>query len=96
MTREIEIIERLARIESKLDNQDEDIRELKDSVRSIMQALEERIKFNGLQDITIARIDERLQQIERRQHRRDWRTWSALIAAIGAIIQAFFERFFGR
>lgn len=96
MTREVEIIERLARIESKLDSQDEDIRELKVQVRTINEALHERTELNGSQNVSIAVIDKRLSYLEKQQSKREWRVWTAFIAAVGAFLQGFFEWFFRR
>jgi len=94
--REMEMIQRLTRVEEKLDAQSEDIKELRHTVNALVQSLNERAKANGLQDVSIAQIDQRLKYVETQMQHWGRRTWSAFVAAIGAFGQAIIQWFLGR
>lgn len=91
---EIKIAEKLGKIESTMKAQNELLKEVRSDIRKLSDALTGRIEANGKQDVYIATLDQRLAHIEKSLQHREWRIWSALIAALGALIESLASRFF--
>lgn len=93
--RQVEIIEQLARLEVRLDNQraeqshgQELLNDRLGNIDKSLEKLQHNLSGNG-EDGLFIRID-RLEQSERRRSRL---TWIAIAAAVAALLPALFELF---
>lgn len=84
---ESDIIERLVRIETKLGEQEEDIKDIKKDLEKLTENYESRLLANGDQNVAIAKLDSRLESIENRLKVRDRGVWSAIGLAIAALLE---------
>ena len=83
------IEERLTKVETLLKVQGE-------KIDSILSILNQKIAQNGTQDVTLAKLDTRLNVIEKRQETQSKWLWSTLGTALAGFIQAAVSLFMRR
>jgi len=81
--------ERLTKVETLLKVQGE-------KIDSILSILNQKIAQNGTQDVTLAKLDTRLNVIEKRQETQSKWLWSTLGTALAGFIQAAVSLFMRR
>ena len=81
--------ERLTKVETLLKVQGE-------KIDSILSILNQEIAQNGTQDVTLAKLDTRLNVIEKRQETQSKWLWSTLGTALAGFIQAAVSLFMRR
>jgi len=83
------IDERLAKVETLLKVQSE-------KINDILKILNQKSLQNGTQDVTLAKLDTRLNVIEKRQETQSKWLWSTLGTALAGFIQAAVSLFMRR
>jgi len=85
----LSVEERLTKVETLLKVQGE-------KIDSILSILNQKIAQNGTQDVTLAKLDTRLNVIEKRQETQSKWLWSTLGTALAGFIQAAVSLFMRR
>ena len=88
--------ERLTALEINVQHLMEDVQEIRKDIQVLLSKFEERMEKNGVQDTSIARLEEKVNQLDKNVSSWSKRFWGLFATAAAAILQGIVNLFIGR